>query len=124
MKGYDVAQSTGSKKRQTFTDASGGELVNEGEIVAQLIDTSDPKHPAEIASTFQITKVTRPLWSISKILDNLGEDDAKVVFKRKEAYVINSKGVVLARAERRGGFYIGTLQLKNPRHRDFPRQGR
>ena len=111
-----------SKRGQSFIDAGGNDLPNERQALAKLTDTSDPKKPQQISATIQITEVTRPLWSVSKILDNLGQKDAEVVFRKDKAFVRNSRGHILATAERRGGLYIGVLQLHNPNHRDFRRQ--
>ena len=122
--GYEVQPSAGSKRGQNFTDAGGNDLPNEGQVLAQFTDASNPKKPQKISATFQITKVTRPLGSVSKILDNLGEKNAEVIFKKDRAFVRDERGRILATAERRGGLYIGTLQLHNPKHQDFRRQDR
>ena len=114
--------SAGSKRGQCFNDAGGNKLANEGQVAALFTDNSDANKPLQISAVFQITTVTRPLWSISKILDNLGDKDAEVIFRKEKAFVRNSKGRILATAERRGGLYIGVLQLHNPNHRDFRRQ--
>ena len=89
------------------------------------IAVSNGKQSRDLSTVFHITSVTRPLWSVSKILDNLSTQDpgAEVVFKRDRAEVKGSSGTVYAVAERRGGLYIGTVKLKNPRSEGFGRPG-
>ena len=75
-----------------------------------------------IASMFQITEVSRPLWSIGKLLDNQTDPDSEVVFKQGEAVARDSKGRVFAKAVRKGGLYVMQMQLKNPKSQPFQRQ--
>ena len=70
----------------------------------------------------QITEVNRPLWSIIKLLDNQQGPQGEVVFRKGEAIARDSQGKIFARAERRGGLYVGALLLKNHSHQGFQMQ--
>ena len=122
LPGYTIHETEKSKRGHSFKDASGNDLRNEGEIVAQLVERDKDGKKIDIESRFQVTAVTRPLWSIGQILDNQSEG-ATVTFKRHEAILQNAAGKILAKAERkgRGGMYIGLLHLKNPRSPSFGR---
>ena len=78
---------------------------------------------ATLSSKFQVVKVTKPLWSVSKMLDAQADEDTEVVFRRDKAFIRNSKGTILASAERKGALYVGSYALKNPRHPGFRRPG-
>ena len=68
-----------------------------------------------VKSIFQITKVTRPLMSVSKICD----EGMKAEFDSKRALIKDIKtGKVLCVFKRVGGLYIAKMRLKQP----FPRQ--
>ena len=121
---YTVEESVGSRKGKNYNDASGNPLLNEGEVCAHLIGRDEHGKKEALRSIFQVVKVQRPLWSISRMRDNIEDEDAEVIFKRKEAFVRNSKGKILARAERRGGLYVGTYALRNPKHPGFHRPER
>ena len=114
--GYTLQESEGSRRGQMFNDASGGNLPNEGQVELHLVSEGQ-----EVNSTFQVTCVTKPLWSISTVLDNLGDEDSEVVFKRKEAVVRGADGRILARAQRRGGLYVSKMRMRNPHHPSFTR---
>ena len=64
---YVVVEGDGSRRGQEFITAAGDTIRDEGEVAAAFL-TQDKE---SINSTFQITVVTRPLWSVSQILDNL-----------------------------------------------------
>ncbi len=114
--GYKVEESEGSRRGQVYNSANGGDMPNEGQVALHLVSEGQ-----EVTSTFQVTNVTKPLWSISAVLDNVGEADAEVVFRLKDAFVRAADGRVLARAVRRGGLYVGKMRMRNPRHPGFAR---
>ena len=91
-------------------------MPNEGQIELHLVSEGQ-----EVRSTFQVTNVTKPLWSISTVLDNVGDPNAEVVFRLKDAVVRAADGRVLARAQRRGGLYVDKMRMRNPKHPGFAR---
>ena len=115
---YVVVEGDGARRGQEFVTAAGDTIRNEGEVAAAFL-TQDKE---SINSTFQITAVTRPLWSVSQILDNLPADH-EASFKRESAVIRAADGKVLAKFERRGGLYVSMLKLRNPKHPGFQRQG-
>ena len=115
---YTVKESEGSRRGQEFVTAAGDTISNEGEIVAAMVDPA----ARSINSTFQVTTVTRPLWSVSEILDNLPEGH-EANFNKRSAAVRDSSGKVLAKFERKGGLCLCKLKLRNPKHQGFRRQG-
>ena len=99
--------------------AAGGKVIpNEGESALALVTKETGN---EIASDFQIAAVTRPLWSLSQILDKLPEGhDAR--FTRQQAQIRTPAGTPIAYFERKGGLYVSTMKLRNPKHQGFRRQ--
>ena len=93
--------------------ADGKRMPHEGQVKPQLVDDNQ----RATLSTFQITNVSRPFWSVSKLLDNQKDPDCEVVFRRDRAEVRNSKGKVIMAAERRGGLYVSALNLPTLRRR-------
>ena len=72
----------------------------------------------------QVTKVTRPLLSVSKITE---EGKLRVLCDRVKAIVIDLAGKVLATFPKKGGLYVCNMKVRNPRYRGrsaepFPRQ--
>ena len=62
---YAVEESAGSRARQHFVAAGGTRIPNEGQFTLQLrTGGRERKQGNDIASTFQVAKVTRPLWSV------------------------------------------------------------
>ena len=115
---YVVIEGDGARRGQEFVTAAGDTIRNEGEVAAAFL-TQDKE---SINSTFQITAVTRPLWWLSQILDNLPAGH-EANFERDSAAIRAADGQVLAKFERRGGLYVSTLKLRNPKHPGFQRQG-
>ncbi len=114
--GYTLQESDGSRRGQVYNNAGGGDMPNEGQVELHLVSEGQ-----EVRSTFQVTNVTKPLWSISAVLDNVGDDSAEVAFRLKDAVVRTADGRVLARAQRRGGLYVSKMKMRNPRHPGFTR---
>ena len=115
---YAVKEGEGSRRGQDFVTAAGDTVSNEGEIVVAMVDSAE----RSINSTFQVTTVTRPLWSVSEILDNLPEGH-EANFNKRSAAVRDGGGKVLAQFERKWGLYLCKLKLRNPKHPGFRRQG-
>ena len=119
--GHEVRDSEGSRRKQNFLAAGGKPIKNEGESTVELVAPKASGGKSLIKSTFQIAAVTRPLYSLSHILDNVPEDH-EAVFKRKGACIKDGKGNRIAEFERRGGLYVSNMQMKNPKFQGFRRQ--
>ena len=65
--GYMLQQSPGSSRGQCFIVGDGGRLPNLGQKNLHL---EPPQGSQDMASVFQIAKVTRPLMSVGRICDN------------------------------------------------------
>lgn len=63
-----------------------------------------------ILFTVRIAQITRPLWSVSKMLGRRSDLDSEVVFKRNSAFLGDSNRVVHFRAKSHEGpvceFYV------------------
>lgn len=66
----------------------------------------------ELEATGQMTKITRPLLSLTQINKNR---DMSVVCKRDEAVVLNAQDQPLAVFNRKGGFYVADMKVLKPR---------
>ena len=102
--GYSVAESKGSRAGQNFIAAGGHKMPNRGEMALKL-RTPGGK---EINTTFQVAKVTRPLWSVARICDA----GFKVAFDTAGAEVVSKEGKVVCRFSRVGNLYKARLDLK------------
>ena len=121
--GYTVVESAGSRAGQHFVAAGGARIPNEGQFTLALRSGDlEKKKGKDIKSTFQVAKVTRPLWSVGRICDE-GFD---VKFTNNEAYVMTKEGKEVCKFKRKGGLYVAELHLKSPVKTDqsFQRQGR
>ena len=121
---YDVEESAGSRAGQHFIAAGGARIPNEGQFTLEMRSGGlEKKKGRDIKSTFQVAKVTRPLWSVGRICD----EGFEVKFTNTEAYVMTKEGKEVCKFNRRGGLYIAELCLKNPKKASqvgFQRQGR
>ena len=118
---YKVSESMGSRAGQHFVAANNSRIPNRGQVTLNLRgDTPPGQKGREIRSTFQVAKVSRPLWSVGRICDE-GFD---VKFTKHAALIMNGDGRVVCRFERRGGLYIAKMSLGNPLFKmGFQRQG-
>ena len=64
----------------------------------------------DLASTFHVAEINRPLMSVSKICD----EGLTCVFNDTGADVMNAKGVAICRFERKGGLYVSKMKFKPP----------
>ena len=65
----------------------------------------------ELETTVQITKITRPLLSVTQMTKN---GDITVVCKRDEAVVLGADQQVLAVFKRKGCLYLADMKVRNP----------
>ena len=120
---YNVAESAGSKVGQHFVAAGGARIPNEGQFKLRLRSGGPAKGEGkDIESTFQVAKVTRPLWSVGRICD----EGFSINFTQVEAVVVDKSGKAVCKFHRKGGLYVADLHLKNPaiKSPDFPRRGK
>ena len=68
----------------------------------------------ELDTTIQITKITRPLLSVSQMTKS---GEVVVVCKKDEAVILNSKHEVLAVFKQKGGLYVADMKVRTPRFR-------
>ena len=104
--GYVINESWGSKAGACFVAANGERIPNRGEV---SLDIKAGKIP--IKSTFQISKISRPLWSVGKLCDA----GYTVQFHKDHAEIKQvATGKVVGTCKRQQGLYIGAFQLRNP----------
>ena len=107
-----VVESEGSKAGQRFGCAGGKMLENEGEVHIMMIAPGGLE--CELETTVQITKITRPLLSVTQMTRN---GDIFVVCKKDEALVMNQQQQVLAVFKRKGGLYVANMKVRNPKYK-------
>jgi len=103
--GYVINESWISKAGACFMAANGKRIPNRGEVNLNIKAGKVP-----IKFTFQISKISRPLWSVGKLCDagytiqlHKGHAEIKQV----------TTGKVVGTCERKQGLYIGAFQLRN-----------
>ena len=87
------------------------------------IDMVSPLEGTAIKLCTQVTKVTRPLLSVTKITE---EGKLRVLCDQIKAIVIDVQGKTLATLPKENGLYVCTMKVRNPRYRrrneePFPR---
>ena len=107
-----VTESEGSKAGQRFGCAGGKMLENEGEVHIMMIAPGGLE--CELETAIQITKITRPLLSVTQMTRN---GDIFVICKKDEALVMNQQQQVLAVFKRKGGLYVANMKVRNPKYR-------
>ena len=65
----------------------------------------------ELDATIQITKITRPLLSVSQMTKS---GEVMVVCKKDEAVVFNMQHEVLVVFKQKVGFYVADMRVRNP----------
>ena len=104
--GYAIQESWGSKAGACFVAANGERIPNKGEVCLNIRAGTVP-----IKSTFQVSKISRPLWSVGKLCDA----GYTVQFHKDHAEIKQvATGKVVGTCERKQGLYIGAFQLRNP----------
>ena len=93
--GYQIQESAGSRAGACFVAANGERIPNRGEIQLNLKAGDIP-----IQSTFQVSKISRPLWSVGKVCD-AGYD---VTFKKGGASIMHvASGKEVGQFQRKQG---------------------
>ena len=104
--GYEVVDSPGSKAGSCFVAANGERIPNRGQVNLQMRSGKLP-----IKSTFQVSKISKPLWSVGKLCDA----GFKVEFDKSAATITQiSTGKQVGKFPRTHRLYIGRMELKNP----------
>ena len=119
--GYEVKESPGSRAGQLFGCAGGKSIKNEGQMDVEMVS---PLEGTVIKLCPQVTKVTRPLLSVSKITE---AGKMRVVCDQAKAVVEDLGGKVLATFPKKNGLYVCTMKVRNPKYKGgnegpFPRQ--
>ena len=81
-------------------------MPNRGEVALRL--RTQGAGGKEIATTFQVASVTRPLWSVARICDA----GFKVVFDPAGAEILDKNGKVMCRFKRVGNLYKARFDLQ------------
>ena len=110
----EVRESAGSKAGQTLGCAGGKRLANEGEV--NIVMIAPGGFECELATTIQITKITRPLLSVFQMTKS---GEVVVVCKKDEAVILNLQHEVLAVFKQKGGFYVADMKVRNPRFKQL-----
>ena len=116
--GYDVEESPGSRAGQLFGCAGGKSLRNEGQMTVEM---TSPMEGIPIKLCTQVTKVTRPLLSVTKITE---EGKLRVMCDQVKAVVVDLKNNVLATFPKKNCLYVCTMKVRNPKYKNkdpFPR---
>jgi len=71
------------------------------------------------SSRFEAAEVTRALWSVGLICDS----GLNVNFSSKQATIHDKDGTELCLFTRTNGLYMTEVQVENPMHEGFQRQG-
>ena len=94
-------------RQRNFVTASGDRIPGNGEL---RVEMEPDGSPLIVCSTFQVTEVSRPLYSVAKICDS-GCD----VRFAKEAAVVSKEGKELFRFERSaGGLCSKKMTVRSP----------
>ena len=117
--GWAISESELSRMGAGFIAANGHRLKNYGEVELSILTPDSNGQEHAIKSKFEVTDVTRPLWSVGLICDS-GLD---VKFSKTKATVNTKEGKELCVFHRVNGLYIAKVKIKNPKHEDFGRQG-
>ena len=94
-------------------------MQNEGQIMVHMLS---PIEGTAIRLCTQVTKVTRPLLSVTKLTE---EGKLRVVCDQVKAVVTDLQNKVLATFPKKNGLYVCMMKVKNPKYKNkepFPRQ--
>ena len=104
----EVEESAGSKAGQTFGCAGGKRVANESELNIMMIAPGGLE--CELDATIQITKIIRPLLSVSQMTKS---GNVVVVCKKDEAVILNLQHGVLAVFKQKGALYGADMKVRN-----------
>ena len=103
--GYQVHESSASRRGLGFVVGNGERIPNEGQFVPNLDADNGQGSTAPLAGTFHVADLTRPLMSVTQLF----EQGFEIVFKDPHALVINSTGESVCRFQRSGQLYTSQM---------------
>ena len=112
FRGYEVKESPGSRAGQQFGCAGGKALANEGQMTINMVS---PLEGTPTRMCTQVTKVTRPLLSVTKITE---EGKLRVVCGQVKAVIIDLQNRTLATFHKEHGLYVCMMEVRNPRYKN------
>ena len=86
-------------------------MRNEGQMTINMVS---PLEGTPIQLCTQVTKVTRPLLSVTKMTE---EGTLEVLCGKDKAVVRDLKGKILATFHKKHGLYVCMMKVRNPRFR-------
>lgn len=112
--GYASQETMASRSGANCVVGDGATIPNQGRKEINLASTEEgaSSHVEGdiFKSVFQVTRVTRPLMSVSQICDN----GHTVLFDKQNGVVRDLRNNVVCTFRRVGGLYIGKFSLKSP----------
>ena len=117
--GYNIQPSAMSKAGAAFLAADGGRIPNYGEVTVSMVSLDSKGEAHKISSRFEAADVTRALWSVGLICDS----GLNVQFSAEKALVLDKQGQEVCVFHRTNGLYVAEVQVENPNHQGFQRQG-
>ena len=112
--GYALQATAASRAGANFIVGDGATIPNQGMKEVNLVGLTDDGGAAKegelFQSVFQVTRVTRPLMSVSQICDN----GHTVEFDKTKGVVRDGSRNVVCIFKRVGGLYLGKFRLKSP----------
>ena len=119
-KGHPIKASDLMKAGASFKAANGSLIKNHGQVELNILVRDSQGRRRPITSKFEAADVTKALWSVGLICD-CGLDAR---FDSKKAVISNAKGEEICVFNRKnGGLYTAEVEIQNPDHADFRRQG-
>ena len=110
--GLPHEESTGSKRGQHFTSATGEEVPNEGQKVIPVVTEEGRNRKV----TWQFAEVQKPLTAVGKICDN----DAICVFGKRGGFIRNMANGEMTKFNRKNGIYVLKMWMRSQKgSKDF-----
>ena len=104
--GYQIEESPGSRAGACFVAANGERIPSRGQVNLRLRSGRTP-----IKSTFQVSRISKPLWSVGKLCDA----GYIVLFYKNEAKIIHkASNKPVTTFQRRNALYECDMKLRNP----------
>ena len=104
----------------SFKAANGTVIKNHGQVELNIMVRDSKGQRRPITSKFEAAAVTKALWSVGLICD-CGLDAR---FDAKKAIISSANGEEVCVFHRKnGGLYTAEVEILNPDHVDFRRQG-
>jgi hypothetical protein len=119
-KGNKVKESEMLKLGASFKAANGTAIKHHGQVELNILvkDSAGRKRP--ITSKLEAADVTKALWSVGLICDA----GLNAQFTAKRAVIQHANGVEVMVSHRNNrGLYTAEVEIANPDHADFGRQG-